>query len=114
MNDTSAVRFQGLTKHFGDLCAVDHLNLEIRQGETVALLGPNGAGKTTTISMLLGLLAPDHGGVSVLGMPPEAAIQSGRIGAMCKRVASCQGSPSANCWISSSRYGHLRPHASNL
>ena len=82
MNDTSAVSFQGLTKHFGDLCAVDHLNLEIRQGETVALLGPNGAGKTTTISMLLGLLAPDHGGVSVLGMTPEAAIQSGRIGVM--------------------------------
>jgi ABC-2 type transport system ATP-binding protein len=79
---TVAVRFEGLTKHFGDVCAVDHLNLEIRQGETVALLGPNGAGKTTSVSMLLGLLAPDAGNVSVLGMSPEAAIQSGRTGAM--------------------------------
>jgi ABC-2 type transport system ATP-binding protein len=80
--ETVAVRFEGLTKHFGDVCAVDHLDLEIRQGETVALLGPNGAGKTTSVSMLLGLLAPDAGKVSVLGMSPEAAIQSGRIGAM--------------------------------
>lgn len=79
---TVAVRFEGLTKHFGGVCAVDHLDLEIRQGETVALLGPNGAGKTTTVSMLLGLLAPDAGDVSVLGMSPEAAIQSGRIGTM--------------------------------
>ena len=80
--DAIAVRFDGLTKQFGTVCAVDHLNLEIRQGETVALLGPNGAGKTTTISMLLGLLAPDGGAASVLGMAPEAAIQSGRVGAM--------------------------------
>ena len=81
-SDATAVRFDGLTKQFGTVCAVDHLNLEIRQGETVALLGPNGAGKTTTISMLLGLLAPDGGAASVLGMAPEAAIQSGRVGAM--------------------------------
>ncbi len=80
--DTTAVSFAGLTKHFGSLCAVDHLSLDIRQGETVALLGPNGAGKTTTISMLLGLLAPDSGSVAIQGMAPDAAIQSGRIGAM--------------------------------
>ena len=80
--DAIAVRFDGLTKQFGAVCAVDHLNLEIRQGETVALLGPNGAGKTTTISMLLGLLAADGGAANVLGMAPEAAIQSGRVGAM--------------------------------
>ncbi len=76
------VSFQGLTKHFGPVRAVDAISLEIRPGETVALLGPNGAGKTTTISMLLGLLAPDRGSVRVLGMEPAAAIQSGRIGAM--------------------------------
>lgn len=82
--DTSenAVQIGGLTKQFGALRAVDALSLDIRRGETVALLGPNGAGKTTTISMLLGLLAPDAGEISVLGMPPEQAIQSGRIGAM--------------------------------
>ena len=81
-DDGVAVRFDGLTKQFGNVRAVNHLTLEIRRGETVALLGPNGAGKTTTISMLLGLLAPDSGDVSVLGMAPAAAIQSGRTGAM--------------------------------
>jgi ABC-2 type transport system ATP-binding protein len=78
----TAVSIDGLTKHFGELCAVDHLSLDIGQGETVALLGPNGAGKTTTISMLLGLLNPDSGSVTVRGMTPQAAIHSGHIGAM--------------------------------
>ncbi len=77
-----AMRLAGLTKQFGSLRAVNDIHLEIRRGETVALLGPNGAGKTTTISMLLGLLAPDGGTISVLGMPPAEAIRSGRIGAM--------------------------------
>ena len=81
-SEDTAVRLRGLTKRFGSLRAVDDLSLEIRRGETVALLGPNGAGKTTTISMLLGLLAPDSGTVSVLGMTPTEAIQRGRIGAM--------------------------------
>jgi ABC-2 type transport system ATP-binding protein len=76
------VSLRGLTKSFGGIRAVDHLTLEIQRGETVALLGPNGAGKTTTISMLLGLLPPDSGAVSVLGMPATTAIRSGRIGAM--------------------------------
>ncbi|HKV84758.1 MAG TPA: ABC transporter ATP-binding protein [Ktedonobacterales bacterium] len=77
-----AVRLDGLAKSFGSVRAVDDLSLVIRPGETVALLGPNGAGKTTTVSMLLGLLTPDSGTASVLGMAPTAAIQSGRIGAM--------------------------------
>ena len=77
-----AVRLDGLTKQLSAVRAVDNLSLTIRRGETVALLGPNGAGKTTTISMLLGLLAPDGGVVSVLGMPPAEAIRSGRVGAM--------------------------------
>jgi ABC-2 type transport system ATP-binding protein len=77
-----AVRLEALTKDFGSLHAVDHLDLTIRRGETVALLGPNGAGKTTTIAMLLGLLAPTSGIASVLGMSPAQAIQSGRVGAM--------------------------------
>jgi len=77
-----AVSLNGLVKNFGAFCAVDHLSLNIRRGETVALLGPNGAGKTTTLSMLLGLLAPDSGSASVLGMPPATAVRSGRLGAM--------------------------------
>jgi ABC-2 type transport system ATP-binding protein len=76
------VSLQGLTKDFGAVRAVDSLSLAIHPGETVALLGPNGAGKTTTIAMLLGLLAPDSGAASVLGLSPRAAIRGGRIGAM--------------------------------
>jgi len=78
----AAVSLRGLTKRFGALRAVDGLSLEIQRGETVALLGPNGAGKSTTVAMLLGLLTPDSGAVSVIGMTPREAIQRGRIGAM--------------------------------
>lgn len=52
-SDASAISLKGLTKKFGDLTAVDHIDLEIRRGEIFGLLGPNGAGKTTTISMLV-------------------------------------------------------------
>src|SRR5690348_977474 len=66
-----------LTKRFGDLIAVDDLNLEIRQGEFFAFLGPNAAGKTTTIKMLTGLLRPSAGGCRICGHDmtdePEAA-----------------------------------------
>ncbi len=63
-----AVRCAGLVKRYGEVVAVDGLDLEVRQGECFGLLGPNGAGKTTTIEILEGLLAPDAGEVEVLGM----------------------------------------------
>jgi ABC-2 type transport system ATP-binding protein len=82
----TAIRLQGLTKSFvspaGPVHAVRGIDVEIRAGETVALLGPNGAGKSTTIDMLLGLLPPDSGAVSVFGRTPAAAIAEGAIGAM--------------------------------
>jgi len=56
-----------LKKHYGDVRAVDGLDLEIRLGECFGLLGPNGAGKTTTIEILEGLTPPDDGDVEVLG-----------------------------------------------
>jgi ABC-2 type transport system ATP-binding protein len=62
-----ALRIRGLTKRF-DRLAVDALDLTIRSGEFYALLGPNGAGKTTTLRMVAGLLRPDAGSVSVLGI----------------------------------------------
>jgi ABC-2 type transport system ATP-binding protein len=58
------------------------VDIEIEIGETVALLGPNGAGKSTTIDMMLGLLAPDEGSVSLFGRAPADAIAAGAIGAM--------------------------------
>jgi ABC-2 type transport system ATP-binding protein len=63
----SALELRGLTKRF-DRPAVDALDLTIRVGEFYALLGPNGAGKTTTLRMVAGLLRPDQGSISVLGI----------------------------------------------
>ncbi len=62
-----AILTDGLTKRFGDLTAVDHLNLEVFQGEAFALLGPDAAGKTTTMRMLTGIMDPDSGRAEVLG-----------------------------------------------
>ncbi len=66
----AAIRTRGLTRRYGDLLAVDRLDLEVRPGEIFGLLGPNGAGKTTTILMLLGLSEPTAGRAEVLGMDP--------------------------------------------
>jgi ABC-2 type transport system ATP-binding protein len=63
-----ALRCRGLVKRYGDVVAVDHLDLQVEVGECFGLLGPNGAGKTTTIEILEGLLTPDGGDVEVLGL----------------------------------------------
>ncbi|MHB8603730.1 MAG: ABC transporter ATP-binding protein [Thermoplasmatota archaeon] len=62
-----AVKVRGLTKRFGDLVAVDGLDLDVNEGEIFGFLGPNGAGKTTTISIMTGLLKPTSGTTEVLG-----------------------------------------------
>ena len=59
------IHIQGLTKYYGNLCAVDHIDLEVRKGEIMGLLGPNGAGKTTTMRMLTGFLRPTSGTIRV-------------------------------------------------
>jgi ABC-type multidrug transport system ATPase subunit len=71
-----------LTKRYGDHVAVDGLNLSIRAGEIYGFLGPNGAGKTTTIHMLLNLLPPSDGTISVLGetLTPRSFAFRQRIG----------------------------------
>ncbi|NJP25156.1 ABC transporter ATP-binding protein [Microbispora sp. SCL1-1] len=78
----NAIAFTDVTKRYGDVLAVDGLDLEIPAGATVALLGPNGAGKSTSINMLLGLLRPSSGEIRVFGVPPETAVADGEIGAM--------------------------------
>jgi ABC-2 type transport system ATP-binding protein len=72
----------GLVKSYGPVKAVRGIDLSVAPGETVAILGPNGAGKSTTIDMVLGLIKPDAGGVSLFGMTPEQAVRSGVVGGM--------------------------------
>ncbi len=67
-----AIHVNGLTKHYGDLVAVDNVNISIAPGEVFGLLGANGAGKTTTIECVLGTTRPDTGTVTILGMDPVA------------------------------------------
>jgi ABC-2 type transport system ATP-binding protein len=70
-SETIRIRTRGLTKRYGDLVAVDHLDLEVHSGEIFGLLGQNGAGKTTTILMLLGLTEPTEGAARVVGLDPS-------------------------------------------
>jgi ABC-2 type transport system ATP-binding protein len=69
-----AIRTERLTKRYGDVIALDQLNLEVAPGEVVGYLGPNGAGKTTTIRLLLGLISPTEGRGEIFGQrqPVEA------------------------------------------
>jgi len=85
-SEATDIQLENLVKSFrspqGQVRAVDGIDVSIERGETVALLGPNGAGKSTTIDMLLGLLAPDRGSVSVFGRAPADAVAAGSVGAM--------------------------------
>jgi ABC-2 type transport system ATP-binding protein len=67
-----AIRTRALRKTFGDVHALNGLDLEVRTGEVLGFLGPNGAGKSTTIRILMDLLRPSSGAVSVLGVSPSA------------------------------------------
>ena len=73
-SETLAVRIDDLSKRFGDFVAVDHVSLDVRQGEIFGFLGPNGAGKSTTIRILCGLMAPTSGKATVAGF--DVATQS--------------------------------------
>jgi len=80
-----AIETAALTRHFGDVHAVDDLSLRVPRGSVYAFLGPNGAGKTTTIRLLLGLTRPDRGDIRLFGAPltrPNRRAVLRRIGAM--------------------------------
>jgi ABC-type branched-subunit amino acid transport system ATPase component len=78
----SGIEAIGLVKSFGSVRAVDGVDLVVSPGETVALLGPNGAGKSTLFDMMLGLLPPDAGSISVFGRPPTVAVDEGLVAGM--------------------------------
>ncbi len=59
------IRVENLTRHYNDICAVDHVSFEVNKGEILGLLGPNGAGKTTTLRMMTGFLKPSSGNIFV-------------------------------------------------
>ena len=77
-----AARFEDVSKSFGPVRALNHVSLEVRQGEILAVLGPNGAGKTTAVNLLLGLAGPNSGHVSVFGGDPRHPANRMRTGAM--------------------------------
>jgi len=73
-----ALRLRDVVKRFGDLTAVDHLNLEVPEGTCVGLLGPNGAGKSTTMRLLTAQAIPDAGEIEILGLPVPARSKEAR------------------------------------
>ena len=88
MTDT-AIRARGLSRHFGEVIAVDRVDLEVPGGQIYGFLGPNGSGKTTTIRTLCGLLTPTEGEVSVLGLdiPRQAEALRRQIGYMTQKFS---------------------------
>src|SRR5207342_2952837 len=87
--DAIAIRSRGLTKRFGELVAVDHVDLAIPKAQVYGFLGPNGSGKSTTLRMLCGLLTPSEGEVEVLGLriPEQAEALKRRIGYMTQKFS---------------------------
>jgi ABC-2 type transport system ATP-binding protein len=87
--DDAAISARGLTKQFGKLVAVDHVDLTVPRSHVYGFLGPNGSGKSTTIRMLCGLLTPTAGEIEVLGLrvPQQAEALRRRIGYMTQKFS---------------------------
>lgn len=83
------IKVKNLVKRYGDLIALDHLNMEVNQGEVFGLLGPNGSGKTTAINCILSLLKYNKGSIEIYGKPmsPDAYDIKQDIGIIMQNVA---------------------------
>ena len=71
MSNELPVSARGLVKLYGELVAVDHVDLTVEKGDVFGYLGPNGAGKTTSLRMLLGLIRPTEGSIELFGRDPH-------------------------------------------
>jgi ABC-2 type transport system ATP-binding protein len=94
---SAAIRARGLTKHYGNRAAVDHVDFDIPTGVIAGFVGPNGSGKTTTIRMLLSFVAPTAGTAEVLGSPID------RPGDYLPRVGALIEGPAFYWWLSGRR-----------
>jgi ABC-2 type transport system ATP-binding protein len=72
VSDASPIEARSLVKRYGELTAVDHVELTVERGDVFGYLGPNGAGKTTSLRLMLGLIAPSEGAVRLFGRDPNA------------------------------------------
>src|ERR1019366_6572373 len=70
VTEAPPVKARGLVKRYGEVVAVDHIDLNVQVGDVYGFLGPNGAGKTTTLRMALGLIMPTEGTVELFGRDP--------------------------------------------
>src|SRR5438132_13392670 len=76
MDALLAVRARGITKCFGDVVALDGIDLDVAQGQIHGLVGPNGAGKTTLLGLMLGLAVAESGHLEILGTPVRRALDA--------------------------------------
>ena len=76
MSEPAPIEVRGLCKSYGELTAVDNVDLTVEAGDVFGYLGPNGAGKTTSLRMMLGLIAPSAGSVRLFGRDPQASVRA--------------------------------------
>ena len=74
--EPAPIELRGLVKRYGDLVAVDHVDLTVEAGDVYGYLGPNGAGKTTSLRMMLGLIRPTEGSVRLFGRDPTTTVRA--------------------------------------
>ncbi len=74
MPDAAPIEVRGLVKRYGEILAVDHVDLTVEAGDVFGYLGPNGAGKTTSLRMMMGLIRPNEGSVRLFGRDPQLGV----------------------------------------
>src|SRR5512132_1800918 len=76
MAESPPIEVRGLVKRYGEIAAVDHVDLTVNPGDVFGYLGPNGAGKTTSLRMMLGLIRPTAGSVRLFGRDPQVSVRA--------------------------------------